>query len=99
MLYAIVGGDLPEIVKLRVSTRPAHVSQLKQLHDKGRLVLAGPFPAIEGEDPGSAGFRDSLIVEGFTDFEMASDWVTKNPFVATCVYKAIEVSPFKKVLP
>ena len=99
MLYAIIGKDVPESVDLRASARPEHLARLKQLQDEGHLVLAGPFPAIDSEDPGPAGFSGSLIVAEFADFETASTWANKDPFVAAGVYKETEVFPFKGVLP
>ncbi len=99
MLYAIIGRDVPEGVELRTSARPAHMVRPKQLKNEDHPVLAGPFPVIDGEDPGSAGLAGSLIVAEFADFETASDWTNADPCVAVGVYKATEVAPFIKVLP
>ncbi len=99
MLYAIIGRDVMESAGLRASARPAHVARLKQLKDEGRLVLAGPFPGVDSENPGAAGFSGSLIVAEFSDFEAASDWARNDPYVEAGVYKETEVIPFKMVLP
>ena len=99
MLYAIIGKDVPESAALRASARPEHLARLKQLQNDGHLVLAGPFPAIDSDDPGPAGFSGSLIVAEFADFDTASSWANKDPYVAAGVYKEIEVFPFKKALP
>ncbi|MCZ6911261.1 MAG: YciI family protein [Proteobacteria bacterium] len=99
MLYAIIGRDVPEAAEPRTSARPAHMVRPKQLKNEDHLVLAGPFPVIDGEDPGSEGLTGSLIVAAFADFDTASDWTNADPYVAVGVYKATEVAPFIKVLP
>ena len=99
MLYVIISRDVEKSADLRASARPAHVARLKQLKDEGRLVLAGPFPTVDSEDPGQAGFSGSLIVAEFSDYESASDWASSDPYVEAGVYKETEVIPFKMVLP
>lgn len=99
MLYAIVGADAPDSLKHRLAARPAHLDRLKALQDEGRLLLAGPFPAIDSADPGPAGFSGSLIVAEFSSLEAAKAWAGADPYVAAGVYAGVEVKPFKKVLP
>ena len=99
MWYAIVGTDVPDSLEKRLSVRPAHLERLKQLQDEGRLLLAGPFPAIDGTDPGPAGFTGSLIVAEFDSLSVAQAWAEADPYVATGVYASTIVKPFKKVLP
>jgi uncharacterized protein YciI len=99
MLYVIVGTDNPDSLALRLETRPAHVERLKSLQEEGRLILAGPFPAIDAPDPGPAGFTGSLIVAEFTSLEAAQAWADTDPYVSAGVYAHITVKPFKKVLP
>lgn len=97
--YAIVATDVPDSLPLRLAARPAHLERLKALQDAGRLLLAGPFPAIDSPDPGPAGFSGSLIVAAFASLEDARAWAEADPFVAAGVYASVEVKPFKKVLP
>lgn len=99
MWYAIIGTDLPDSLARRLSARPAHVERLNQLRDEGRLLLAGPFPAIDAEDPGPAGFSGSLIVAEFDDLAAARAWAEADPYVAAGVYADVGVRPFRKVLP
>jgi uncharacterized protein YciI len=99
MLYVIIGRDITKSAELRASVRPAHVARLNQLKDEGRLVLAGPFPGVDSEDPGPAGFSDSLIVAEFSDYQSASDWASSDPYVEAGVYEKTEILPFKMVLP
>ena len=99
MWYAIVGTDNPESLAGRKSARPAHIARLKQLQDEGRMLLAGPFPAIDSEDPGPAGFSGSLIVAEFPSLADAEAWAKADPYVAAGVYRATTVKPFRKVLP
>lgn len=98
MLYAIVGEDRPDSLADRLAARPAHVERLKALQEEGRMILAGPCPAIDSPDPGPAGFTGSLIVAEFTSLEAAQAWADADPYVAN-VYATISVKPFKKVLP
>ena len=97
--YAIVGEDAPDSLPRRQAARPAHLERLQALKDAGRLVLAGPFPAIDSPDPGPAGFSGSLIVAAFASLEEARAWADADPYVAAGVYARVEVKPFKKVLP
>ncbi|HPT49641.1 MAG TPA: YciI family protein [Accumulibacter sp.] len=99
MFYAIVGEDRPDSLDARLAARPAHVERLKVLQDEGRLLLAGPFPAIDSPDPGPAGFSGSLIVAEFASLDAAKAWADADPYVAAGVYRAVAVRPFKKVLP
>ena len=99
MLYAIVGEDHPDSLAARLAARPAHLDRLKALQDEGRLLLAGPCPAIDSPDPGPAGFTGSLIVAEFASLEAAKIWADADPYVAAGVYASVSVKPFKKVLP
>ena len=99
MLYAIIGEDAPGSLPKRQVTRPAHLSRLTQLQQVGRLILAGPFPAIDSPDPGPAGFSGSLIVADFPSLEAAQAWADSDPYVTGGVYDKVAVKPFKKVFP
>ena len=99
MLYAIVGQDVPDSLAARLAARPAHVERLKTLQEQGRMILAGPFPAIDSPDPGPAGFTGSLIVADFASLEAAQAWATDDPYVAAGVYQSVSVKPFKQTMP
>lgn len=99
MLYVIRGTDNVASLEKRKATRSAHLARLEQLRDGGRLLLAGPFPAIDAEDPGPAGFTGSLIVAEFDTLEDARSWAQADPYVAAGVYASVDVQPFRKVLP
>ena len=99
MLYLIVGEDTPNSLEKRLSVRPEHVARLQALQAEGRLVLAGPFPAVDSPDPGSAGFTGSAIVAEFASLTDAQTWADADPYVAAGVYGNVVVRPFKKVLP
>lgn len=99
MWFAIVGTDVPDSLDKRKSARPAHLARLEQLQAEGRLLLAGPFPAIESDDPGPAGFTGSLIVAEFASLAEARGWADADPYVAAGVYAGVEVRPFRKTLP
>lgn len=99
MLYCILGEDTPNSLDKRLASRPAHVERLRALQDQGRLILAGPFPAIDCADPGPAGFSGSLIVAEFPSLQDARLWADADPYVAVGVYASVSVKPFKKVLP
>jgi uncharacterized protein YciI len=99
MLYTIIGEDRPDSLAARLSVRPAHLDRLNALQDQGRLILAGPFPAIDSIDPGPAGFSGSLIVAEFSSLEDAKNWADADPYVAAGVYTQVTVKPFKKVFP
>ena len=99
MLYLIVGEDTPNSLEKRLSVRPEHVARLLALQAEGRLVLAGPFPAVDSPDPGPAGFTGSTIVAEFASLADAQTWAEADPYVAAGVYGKVVVRPFKKVLP
>jgi len=99
MLYAIIAEDFPGSLEKRLAARPAHVERLKALVDEGRLVLAGPHPLIDADDPGPAGFSGSLIVAEFASRELAIAWASADPYVAAGVYARVTVKPFRKALP
>lgn len=99
MLYAIVGQDVENSLDKRKQSRPAHLARLEALRDDGRLVLAGPLPAIDSEDPGEAGFTGSLVVAEFASLEEARAWANADPYVDAGVYAQVTVKPFRKVLP
>lgn len=99
MLYTIIAQDNENSLEQRLATRPAHLERLQQLRDQGRLILAGPHPAIDSEDPGPAGFSGSLIVAEFASQQDAQQWADADPYVAAGVYQSVTVKPFKKVFP
>ena len=99
MLYAIIGEDRPGSLDQRMAARPAHLERLQALQAEGRLILAGPCPAIDSPDPGPAGFSGSIIVAEFASLEAAKAWADADPYVAAGVYEKVTIKPFKKVLP
>ena len=99
MLYAIIAEDAPGALPRRLKARAAHLERLKALQEAGRLVLAGPHPAIDSEDPGPAGFSGSLIVAEFASRDAALAWAAEDPYAAAGVYGRVTVKPFRKVLP
>ena len=99
MLYMIMGQDVDNSLERRLAARPDHIARLEKLRDTGRLALAGPFPAIDGPDPGPAGFTGSLIVAEFPSLEDAQAWADADPYMAAGVYRQVTVLPFKRVLP
>ena len=99
MYYAIIVEDNESSLERRLNTRPAHLARLTELQNQGRLLLAGPFPAIDSVDPGPAGFTGSLIVAEFNDLTSAKAWAAADPFVNAGVYKNVTVKPFRKTLP
>ena len=99
MLYAIVGEDRADSLAARLAARPAHLERLKALQEEGRMILAGPCPAIDSPDPGPAGFTGSLIVAEFASLEAAKAWADADPYVAAGVYEKVSIKPFKKVFP
>ncbi len=99
MLYAIIAEDIENSLKARLEARPAHVARLKTLQEQGRLIMAGPHPAIDSEDPGEAGFTGSLIIAEFDNLIEAQQWANEDPYVKADVYKKVSVKPYKKVLP
>jgi uncharacterized protein YciI len=99
MFYAIIAEDVTDSLEKRLAARPAHLERLNALRDQGRLILAGPHPAIDTEDPGEAGFSGSLIVAEFNSLEDAKAWAADDPYQHAGVYAKVTVKPFKKVLP
>ena len=99
MLYAIIATDVANSLEARLAARPAHLERLQQLKAAGRIVLAGPHPAIDSNDPGAAGFTGSLVVAEFESLIDAQAWAAADPFVAAGVYANVNVKPFKQVLP
>ena len=99
MWYAIIGTDNANSLDARKAARPAHLARLQQLQDEGRMLLVGPFPAIDTEDPGPAGFSGSLIVAEFASLADAEAWAGADPYDAAGVYRETAVKPFRKVLP
>ncbi len=99
MWYAIEGYDGSDVLPRRMAARPAHLARLQALRDAGRLLVAGPCPAIDAEDPGPAGFSGSLVIAEFASLEQARAWADADPYVEAGVYARVEVRPFRKVLP
>jgi uncharacterized protein YciI len=99
MWYAIEGFDGTDVLSKRLASRPDHLARLTALRDEGRLLLAGPCPAIDAEDPGPAGYSGSLVVAEFASLDEARAWADTDPYVAAGVYTRVEVRPFRKVLP
>jgi len=99
MLYAIIGRDIPSSMEKRLAARPAHLARLQALQDEGRLILAGPFPAVDACDPAAAGFSGSLIVAEFSSLAEAESWAQGDPYTSAGVYAQVEVKPFRKVFP
>jgi len=99
MLYAIISEDIENSLEQRKATRPDHLQRLQILQDAGRLVIAGPHPAIDSNDPGTAGFTGSLVVAEFSSLEAAKDWANNDPYMMAGVYANVLVKPFKQVFP
>lgn len=99
MLYAIISEDVANSLPLRMPVRPQHLARLEALNNEGRLVLAGPHPAIDSDTPGDAGFSGSLIVAAFDSLASAQAWADADPYAAAGVYQRVTVKPFKQVLP
>jgi uncharacterized protein len=99
MWYAIIGWDVPNSLDKRKAARPEHVARLQELQNQGRLLLAGPFPAVDAMDPGEAGFTGSLIVAEFTSLPAAQDWAKADPYMSAGVYADVQVQPFRKTFP
>lgn len=99
MLYVLIGEDAPDSLTARMAARPAHVARLEALRDEGRLLIAGPMPAIDSPDPGPAGFFGSLVVAEFASQTEAERWLAADPYVAQGVFARTSVRPYKKVLP
>jgi len=99
MWYAVISEDIEDSLARRLAARSAHLARLTALLDEGRLLVAGPHPAIDTEDPGPAGFSGSLVIVDFPSLEEAEGWAREDPYVAAGVYERVVVKPFKKVLP
>ncbi|WP_218312268.1 YciI family protein [Alteromonas antoniana] len=99
MYYMICATDVPDSLEKRLAARPDHLARLEALKSEGRLLIAGPFPAIDSPDPGPAGFTGSLVVAEFDSLEQAQSWADADPYIAAGVYQEVVVKPYKKVLP
>ncbi|MEK7206556.1 MAG: YciI family protein [Pseudomonadota bacterium] len=99
MFYVINGTDVEESLERRLAVRAAHLARLQQLRTEGRLLLAGPYPAVDSADPGPAGFTGSLIVAEFDSLDDAQAWANADPYIEAGVYAGVTVKPFRKVLP
>ncbi|NWO06037.1 MAG: YciI family protein [Alteromonadaceae bacterium] len=99
MYYAIISEDVPDSLRLRQQARADHLARLQALKEDGRLLIAGPHPAIDTPDPGEAGFSGSLVIAEFESLEQARHWADEDPYVAAGVYKSVAVKPYKVVLP
>ncbi|PYF81795.1 MULTISPECIES: YciI family protein [Marinomonas] len=99
MLYSIIGEDVANSLSARQQARPAHLARLEALQNEGRLVLAGPNPSIDSENPGDAGFSGSVVIAEFASLEEAKAWADADPYVAAGVYQNVTVKPFKQVFP
>ena len=99
MLYAIISTDIENSLSRRVQARPDHIARLENLQNEGRLILAGPHPCIESNDPGEAGFSGSLVVAEFNTLSDAQSWADQDPYVTAGVYEKVIVKPFKRVFP
>jgi len=99
MLYAVISQDIENSLEKRMAVRPAHIERLNFLKNAGRLILAGPHPAIDNNEPGEAGFTGSLVVAEFDSLEDAQTWADADPYLASGAYESVVVKPFKKVLP
>ncbi len=99
MFYAIISEDVENSLEQRLAARPAHLERLQQLKSEGRLLLAGPHPAIDSDDPGAAGFSGSLVVAQFDSEQAATAWADADPYIDAGVYARVTIKPFKKVLP
>lgn len=99
MFYAIISEDKPNSLERRLAARAEHLARLEALRDQGRLLVAGPHPAIDSEDPGPAGFTGSLVIAEFSSLEQAQAWADQDPYIDAGVYQQVIVKPYKKVLP
>jgi uncharacterized protein YciI len=97
--YAIISEDIENSLEKRLAARPDHIARLQELNEQGRLLIAGPHPAVDSEDPGSAGFTGSLVVAEFSSLADAQQWADKDPYISAGVYEKVTVKPYKKVLP
>lgn len=99
MYYAIISEDIENSLEKRLAARPEHLARLHELNEEGRLLIAGPHPAIDSEDPGPAGFSGSLVVAEFPSLSDAQAWADQDPYITAGVYEKVTVKPYKKVLP
>ena len=99
MLYSIISDDIENSLEKRLKARPAHIERLEVLKKEGRLLLAGPSPAIDSNDPGEAGFTGSVIIAEFNSLDEAKTWADNDPYIKAGVYQHVLVKPFKRVLP
>lgn len=99
MYYAIISEDIPDSLTLRKQARPAHLARLEDLKNQGRLLVAGPHPAIDSPEPGDSGFTGSLVIAEFESLEQAQAWADSDPYVDAGVYKEVKVKPYKVALP
>ena len=99
MWYVIIGEDNPNSLEKRLKSRPPHLQRLQSLSAENRLLVAGPNPAVDSEDPGDAGFSGSIIIAEFKSLQEAQEWADQDPYLEAGVYKSVTVKPFKKVLP
>lgn len=97
MLYVIYAEDIADSLEKRLSVRPAHLARLQLLHDEGRLLTAGPMPAVDSNEPGAAGFSGSTVIAEFESLEAAQAWANDDPYIAAGVYRQVSVKPYKKV--
>jgi uncharacterized protein YciI len=97
VLYVIYAEDIADSLEKRLSVRPAHLARLQLLHDEGRLLTAGPMPAVDSNEPGAAGFTGSTIIAEFESLEAAQSWANDDPYIAASVYQNVSVKPYKKV--
>ena len=97
MLYVIYAEDIADSLEKRTSVRPAHLARLQLLHDEGRLLTAGPMPAVDSNEPGAAGFTGSTVIAEFESLEAAQSWSNDDPYIAAGVYQKVSVKPYKKV--
>ncbi|CAJ1270142.1 YciI family protein [Klebsiella pneumoniae] len=97
MLYVIYAEDIADSLEKRLSVRPAHLARLQLLHDEGRLLTAGPMPAVDSNEPGAAGFSGSTVIAEFESLEAAQTWANDDPYIAAGVYRQVSVKPYKKV--
>ena len=99
MWYAIIATDVADSLEKRKQARPAHLARIEELVRTGRVLVAGPHPAVDAEDPGAAGFTGSLMIVDFPDLESATAWAKSDPYVEAGVFESVTVKPFRKVLP
>ena len=97
MLYVIYAEDIADSLEKRLSVRPAHLARLQLLHDEGRLLTAGPMPAVDSNEPGAAGFSGSTVIAEFESLEATQSWANDDPYIAAGVYRQVSVKPYKKV--